>query len=148
MTIHPFFRKRCIKQDICLQASSTDSRSSEELPLKLTEYHCGLGFPLKKWARGAALPHLSDPQRSVLGRKQRPSEEKGQVLLTDGQCSKHPDVCQQKKKDELFRWSAGKEPACNARDVGSVPGSGRCPGEGNGNPFQHPCLGNPMHGRA
>ena len=30
------------------------------------------------------------------------------------------------------------------RDVGSIPGSGRSPGEGNGNPLQYPCLGNPM----
>jgi len=29
-------------------------------------------------------------------------------------------------------------------DVGSVPGSGRSPGEGNGNPLQYSCLGNPM----
>ena len=33
-------------------------------------------------------------------------------------------------------------------DVGSVPGSGRSPGEGNGNPFQYYCLKNPMDGRA
>ena len=32
----------------------------------------------------------------------------------------------------------------NAGDVGSIPGSGRFPGEGNGNPFQFYCLGNPM----
>ena len=32
--------------------------------------------------------------------------------------------------------SAGKESACNARDLGSVPGSGRSHGEGNGNPLQ------------
>ena len=41
--------------------------------------------------------------------------------------------------------SNGKESACNARDVSSVPGSGRFPGEGNGNPLQYSCLGNPMH---
>ena len=35
-------------------------------------------------------------------------------------------------------------PLANAGDAGSVPGSGRYPGEGNGNPLQHPCLGNPM----
>ena len=29
--------------------------------------------------------------------------------------------------------------------MGSIPGSGRCPGEGNGNPFQSSCLGNSMH---
>ena len=38
----------------------------------------------------------------------------------------------------------GKESACNAGDPCSVPGSGRSPGEGNGNPFQYPCLEKPM----
>jgi len=32
----------------------------------------------------------------------------------------------------------------NAGDVGSVPGLGRSPGEGNGNPLQYTCLENPM----
>ena len=38
----------------------------------------------------------------------------------------------------------GKEPACDAGDTGSVPGSERSTGEGNGNPAQDSCLGNPM----
>ena len=49
------------------------------------------------------------------------------------------------------RWLMGKESDCNARDagdVGSIPGSGRFPGEGNGNPFQYSCLENPMDGGA
>ena len=33
---------------------------------------------------------------------------------------------------------------CNTRDAGSTPGLGRSPGEGNGNPLQYSCLGNPM----
>ena len=33
------------------------------------------------------------------------------------------------------------------RDVGSIPGLGRSPGEGNSNPFQYSCLGNPMERR-
>ena len=37
-----------------------------------------------------------------------------------------------------------KESACNAGDRNSISGSGRCPGEGNGNPFQYSCLENPM----
>ena len=37
-----------------------------------------------------------------------------------------------------------KASACNAGDLGSIPGSGRSPGEGNGNPLQYSCLGNPM----
>ena len=40
--------------------------------------------------------------------------------------------------------SDGKESACNAGDPGSIPGSGRSPGEVNGNPLQYPCLENPM----
>ena len=44
-----------------------------------------------------------------------------------------------------LRWSlSGKESACNAGDLGLIPGSGRFPGEGNSNPFQYHCLGNPM----
>ena len=40
--------------------------------------------------------------------------------------------------------SDGKASACNVGDLGSVPGLGRFPGEGNGNPLHHSCLGNPM----
>ena len=40
--------------------------------------------------------------------------------------------------------SDGKESACNAGDRGSVPGLGRSPGGGNGNPLQYSCLQNPM----
>ena len=41
-----------------------------------------------------------------------------------------------------------KASAYNAGDPGSIPGSGRCPGEGNGNPLQCSCLENPMDGGA
>ena len=37
-----------------------------------------------------------------------------------------------------------KESACNVGDQVSIPGSGRSPGEGNGNPLQYSCLGNPV----
>ena len=40
--------------------------------------------------------------------------------------------------------SDGKASTCNARDLGSIPGSGRSPGEGNGTPLQYSCLQNPM----
>ena len=38
----------------------------------------------------------------------------------------------------------GEESACNAEDLGSIPGSGRSPREGNGNPLQYFCLEDPM----
>ena len=48
-----------------------------------------------------------------------------------------------------FLWgflggSVVKYPPANAGDVGLISGSGRSPGEGNGNPLQYSCLGNPM----
>ena len=64
----------------------------------------------------------------------RSSEEKGRVVFTI-----------------LFYIAVGfpggldgKESACNAGDLGSIPGLGRSPGEENGNPLQYSCLGNPM----
>ena len=44
--------------------------------------------------------------------------------------------------------SEGKATACNAGDLGSIPGWGRSPGEGYGNPLQYSCLENPMDGEA
>ena len=41
-----------------------------------------------------------------------------------------------------------KASACHAGDPGSIPGSGRSPGEGNGNPLQYSCLENSMDGGA
>ena len=52
---------------------------------------------------------------------------------------------------KLRTWGSGfpggsevKASACNAGDPGSIPGLGRSPGEGNGNPLQYSCLENPM----
>ena len=44
--------------------------------------------------------------------------------------------------------SDGKASACNMGDPGSIPGLGRSPGEGNGNPLQYPSLENPMDNRS
>ena len=55
---------------------------------------------------------------------------------------------------ELLRYlgfpggSEVKASASNAGDPGSIPGLGRSPGEGNGNPLQYSCLENPMDGGA
>ena len=42
--------------------------------------------------------------------------------------------------------SDGKESACNSGDLDLIPGSGRSPGEGNGNPLQYSCPENSMDG--
>ena len=43
--------------------------------------------------------------------------------------------------------SGGKESACNVGDLGSIPGLGRSPGGGHGNPLQYSCLKNPIDRR-
>jgi len=55
--------------------------------------------------------------------------------------------------DHNPKWSSlggldGKVSACNAGDLGLIPGLGRSPGEGNGNPLQYSCLENSMDGGA
>ena len=50
----------------------------------------------------------------------------------------------------FLNGSDGKESTCNARDTGdagSIPGSGRSPGKGNGNPFRYSCLKSPIDKR-
>ena len=47
-----------------------------------------------------------------------------------------------------FGGSDGKESACSVGDPGSIPGSGRSPGAGNGKPLQYSGLENPMDGGA
>ena len=51
-------------------------------------------------------------------------------------------------KQQQQYGSDGKASVCNAGDLGSIPGSGRFPEEGNGNPLQYSCLENPTDGGA
>ena len=49
--------------------------------------------------------------------------------------------------EQIVGFPGGSEvkvSACSAGDLGSIPGLGRFPGEGNGNPLQYSCLENPM----
>jgi len=45
-------------------------------------------------------------------------------------------------------WLIDKESICNAEDAGSMPGWGKSPGKGTGNPLQCSCPGNPMNREA
>ena len=65
-------------------------------------------------------------------------------------------VSERTSKKNMFRWSElekewgflvgsdSKESACSVGDQGSIPGWGRFPGEGHGNPLQYSCLENSM----
>ena len=52
------------------------------------------------------------------------------------------------KSAMAFRWLHSKESASHAGDACWISGSGRSPGEGNGNPLQYSCLGNPKDKRS
>ena len=65
------------------------------------------------------------------------------------QCKGHRfDPWSRKVQEGFPGGSEVKASASNAGDPGSIPGSGRSPGEGNGNPLQYSCLENPMDGEA
>ena len=63
------------------------------------------------------------------------------LFLVSGLSSKSLDYF---SKESINRVPVSKESACNAEDLGSIPRSGRFPGEGNGNPLQYSCLENSM----
>ena len=56
---------------------------------------------------------------------------------------KHTKI-QNTKKKRKEKKRKRKKPACSARDLGLIPGSGKSPGEGKGYPLQYSCLENPM----
>ena len=75
----------------------------------------------------------------------------GSKIIADGDCTHDIKRCcllrteAMRNLDTIFPCSSvGEESACNAGDPGSIPGSGRSPGEGNGNPCQYSCLEKPM----
>ena len=53
-------------------------------------------------------------------------------------------ACHSGEPGSTYHWLSGRESACQAGDMNSIPGSERSPGEGNGNPLQNSFLGNPM----
>ena len=68
---------------------------------------------------------------------------KNSVLSSRNQTQEYI-LCNCLYKKSFPGGSDGKESACNAEDLGLIPGLGRSPGEGNGNPLQYSCLENSM----
>ena len=72
----------------------------------------------------------------------------GQAALVVAGVAQGQLLTSSNSKNEPLRWLRGEESTAKAGDTGSIPGSGRSPGEGNGNPLQYSCLENPMDGGA
>ena len=91
---------------------------------------------------------------SIHGLGRSPGEGKGYPLQYSGlenetDCIVHGVTKSQTQLSDFHFWASsgssnGNESACNAGDLGLIPGSGRYPGEGNGNALQYSCLENPM----
>ena len=64
----------------------------------------------------------------------------------EGSASEFPECFIDEHVLLLTGFPGGSEYACNAEDAGLIPGQGRSPGGGHGNPLQYPCLENP-HGQ-
>ena len=91
---------------------------------------------------GSPLPHTS---HVILCRNQLGVLQFNSVLtLTAWNSIRSHRFKAQSPKMRFPGGSDGKVSACNVRDPGSIPGLGRSPGEGNGNPLQYSCLENPM----
>ena len=107
----------------------------------------------------------SDPQPWVRGEWSQPGKAWGRLLISKGKCSRNvafpwpsflSPLSLQLYKNNTAKLRLGgvrgtsqvaqmvKLSACNEGDPGSIPGSGRSPGEENGNPLQYSCLENPM----
>ncbi|KAI4548619.1 hypothetical protein MG293_000949 [Ovis ammon polii] len=90
------------------------------------------------------IPAMEDPDTS---QEPRPSQEQpGQELENDASLFMYGSPRTERAvEDGIINLgfpdgSDGKASACNAGDPGSIPGSGRSPGEGNGNRLQYSCL--------
>ena len=68
----------------------------------------------------------------------------GRAFLLGGWRDSIPSVVLPSASRGLPRWFSGKESTCQSGDSGLILGSRRSPGEGNSNPLQYSCLGNPM----
>ena len=84
---------------------------------------------------GRELAQGKGPEASVIGIERLPDHLVHSLVVRRG----HTGI-------GLPGWLSGKESACQAGDTGSIPGSGRSPGGGNGNPLQYSGLKNP-HGQ-
>ena len=113
---------------------------------------CCQGLDQKSW-----VGQLDSPYREAAGKgmkRKRHSEEAEpfqmsvlELLLKAEEGEKGPwgQVRGQPAQGGPSWRLSGKDSACNAGDMGSIPGLGRSPGGGNGNSLQYSCLENPMH---
>ena len=109
----------------------------------------GMEWPGRGLRKCKAFPQDKKHHELMGGRDIHPSLKWENLLSGKSQVPCISHVLNHSALSDFFPdGSNGKASACNAGDLGSIPGSGRSPEEGNGNPLQHSCLENPMDGGA
>ena len=131
-----------------------------------TRLLCPLGFSRQEYWSGLPFPPPGDlpnpgikPSFPTLQVDSLPSEPPGKPIFLKNRLYvfggkaisiifSHIHLCFLKLRCNLHiglpKWLSSKESTCNAEDTVSIAECGRSPGEGNGNPHQHSCLGSPM----
>ena len=116
------------------------------LPDLVQQSHSPAGTPTEGLGRVSAHPQETDAGTEV-GAGQEPQhlcshwESLRPWFPQEGGFDKLPETCLVGVCG-LPRWCNDKESTCHSGDAGSIPGSGRSPGEGSGSPFQYSCLEN------
>ena len=119
----------CLPVEVCRDAQKSLHKAFPDLLEGVTLSPCTILGPT---ADHLARPTLGVSLMVCLSNKQEPGRQRS--------CHIHLETIY----DGFPGGSDGKESACNAGDLVSIPGSGRSPGQGNGNPLQYSCLENFM----
>ena len=145
---HSHFQKFVLVCLLIIEISWTNRYLRLKLPLTSES-----NLKLTNWSVSSTFWHIDD---SFLYHRSFSSVKKRNWRKHWSHC--HFTITQMKLYEDILRFprclwgfpvgSGVKASACNAGDLDSVPGSGRSPGEGNGNPLQYSCLENPMDGGA
>ena len=125
-------------------ASQCSSSYNLYLPKPETRHHPGfypLSPPSSKWSP-CPINYQILPSLSIIFATDCPPSEA--TIISHLDCCKASQVVLFPPIHSSPGGSDGKEFAWNVKDVDSIPGSGRSPGEGDGNPLQYSCLENPM----
>ena len=99
------------------------------------------------WSKSLTNMNLDDDSvcsRAWLRASSSLAKTLGEISIPKMQCSWLDILAKARVTEGFPGGSEVKVSACNSGDLGSIPGSGRSPGKGNGNPLQYSCLENSM----
>ena len=126
--------------------------ASSKASVRFGLFLCGGNTDCEKWGWGATQVFKKTPEQCVM--LHTPHFNSSAMIILSSESLRKPETflkmllpTQWRERRSFPGGSSGKNPPVSAgdvRDSGSIPGLGRCPGGGHGNPLQYSCLENPM----